>query len=80
MTTTMTPILISSSDHLTRKTLLQLVEESRRSSAYKQAYLKTDDPKILMRVILDCDVVIYDALKTPSDEIQFALKSNLQLT
>lgn len=37
---------------------------------------QTEDPKILMRVILDCDVVIYDALKSPSDEIQFALKSS----
>ena len=28
-----------------------------------------------MRVVLDCDVVIYDALKAPTDEIQFVLKS-----
>ena len=28
-----------------------------------------------MRVVLDCDVIIFDALKSPSDEIMFAMKS-----
>jgi hypothetical protein len=30
-----------------------------------------------MRVLLDSDVIIYDVLKTPFDEIQFAIKSSL---